>query len=181
MRKVIHVVKLHLILFFRIKQAIFFTIAFPSFLFIVFGSIFDNNENYTFSIYTGVIGITIVSTGFFAIGSLLKKYYALGWLKYLKTLPLSQFLYFVGLIISRFFIYIILLTVLTLLSFFLFDRGIRLSELINIIAGIFIGFFVFSFIGLCLSFTNLKHQTQIGLINIVYFTLIFSSSALSYM
>lgn len=178
MKKIFSTITLHLTLFFRIKQAVFYNIAFPVFIFVVFGSIFGlDNEQYVFDIFTGVIGMTIVSTGLFAIGKVLKEYYVNGWLKYLKKLPIKPIVYFTGIIISRFLTFFLLYIVLFIFSYLFFNRGIEIPEFINIFIATFLGFFIFSFLGLCLSFSHLRFKSEYSLTNITYYIILFTSSA----
>jgi ABC-2 type transport system permease protein len=165
------------LMFLRIKQATFFALAFPIFLFILFGNLFGSSKGDTFNVMSGVIGMTIASSGFFGIGTVIKDYYSSGWLKYLKNLPIRQLNYFIGLIISRLLVLFTLVLVLNLLSFFVFAFTCSVIQLLHIFIGIIVGYTIFCFLGLCLSFSNIKYASETGLSSLIYYIILFSSTA----
>jgi ABC-type multidrug transport system permease subunit len=173
-----HSIYYHLLNFLRVKQAVFFTLAFPLFLFIVFGNIWGlNSKEYISMLFTGVLGMTIASDGLFAIGPVVKEYYASGMIKYLRRLPIHVLTYFFGLIISRILSLLVVLVLLCGISVLLFDYVPQLHQIFNMAIGIVIGLIVFSFIGLCLSFSGIKHGAEKGLTNFVFFGVLFTSNA----
>lgn len=173
-----HSIYYHLLNFLRVKQAVFFTLAFPLFLFIVFGNIWGlNSKEYISMLFTGVLGMTIASDGLFAIGPVVKEYYASGMIKYLRRLPIHVLTYFFGLIISRILSLLVVLVLLCGISVLLFDYVPQLHQILNLAIGIVIGLIVFSFIGLCLSFSGIKHGAEKGLTNFVFFGVLFTSNA----
>jgi ABC-type multidrug transport system permease subunit len=173
-----HSIYYHLLNFLRVKQAVFFTLAFPLFLFIVFGNIWGlNSKEYIGMLFTGVLGMTIASDGLFAIGPVVKEYYASGMIKYLRRLPIHVLTYFFGLIISRILSLLVVLVLLCGISVLLFDYVPQLHQIFNMAIGIVIGLIVFSFIGLCLSFSGIKHGAEKGLTNFVFFGVLFTSNA----
>lgn len=165
------------IIFLRVKQATFFALAFPIFLFLLFGNLFGSTKEDIFNVMSGVIGMTIASSGFFGIGTVIKDYYSSGWLKYLKNLPIKQLNYFIGVIISRVIVLLFLVLVLNLLSFFIFSFTCSIFQFLNILLGIAVGYTIFSFVGLCLSFSNIKYSSETGLANLIYYIILFSSTA----
>jgi ABC-2 type transport system permease protein len=92
--------------------------------------------------------------------------------KYIKQLPLDISFFFMTFIVSRliFFEFIIILLIIT--SYFVFGINAFLDYR-NIFFGSILGFFLFSFLGLCVSFS--KKSSGRTLSNIVYFTFIFVS------
>ena len=167
-----------LLIFFRIKQAVFFTVAFPIFLFVIFGSIWGTKqEDYVSFLLSGIIGMTIASDGLFAIGPVIKEYYSNGLIKYLRKLPFNILLHFVGLIISRVISLILIVIMLCLTAYLMFNYRVTFSELINFIVGVFIGLFVFSFLGLVITFSGIKQGADKGIINFIYFIILFTSNA----
>lgn len=166
-----------LIIFLRIKQAVFFSFAFPIFLFLIFCSIWGSTaENYVSFLLTGILGMTIASEGLLAIGPVIKQYYASGLIRYLKKLPFNILLHFVGLIISR-MISLFYVTIFLCLIAIFFDFHINLHTLYNYIIGIIVGLFVFSFLGLFISFSGIKHSNEKGFLNFIYFIILFTSNA----
>lgn len=173
-----HSVYFHLINYLRIKQAVFFSIAFPIFLFLVFGSIWGiNQEEYVTSLFTGVMGMTIASDGLFAIGPVIKEYYASGLIKYLRKLPMNILSYFIGLIISRIISLFVVLILLSIVSKFVFNYSPSPEQIMNILAGIIVGLFLFAFLGLTISFSGIKNGSEKGLINFVFFGILFTSDS----
>ena len=167
-----------LLIFLRIKQAVFFTVAFPTFLFIIFGSIWGTKqEDYVSFLLSGIIGMTIASDGLFAIGPVIKEYYSNGLIKYLRKLPFNILLHFVGLIISRVISLILIVIMLCLTAYLMFNYRVTFSELISFIVGVFIGLFVFSFLGLVITFSGIKQGADKGIINFIYFIILFTSNA----
>ncbi|WP_282125786.1 ABC transporter permease [Marinifilum flexuosum] len=173
-----HSVYFHLINFLRIKQAVFFSLAFPVFLFVVFGNIWGiNSDRYVISLFTGVLGMTIASDGLFAIGPVIREYYASGIIKYLRRLPINVLTYFIGLIISRIMSLLLVLGVLIIVSRLMFGYSPAMSDLPHLVTGIVVGLFTFSFVGLCLSFSGVKNGNEKGLVNLAFFTVLFTSNA----
>jgi ABC-2 type transport system permease protein len=167
----------HIQVFLRVKQAVFFAFAFPVLIFILFGNLFATNETYIFNLFCGVIGMTIASSGFFGIGTVIREYYANGWLKHLKHLPIHPLTYFTGLISSRIFNLLLLICILSLIGALAFSMFLSLYQFLNILLGVFIGYFIFSFLGLCLSFAAIRQASEYSLSNIIYYILLFTSTA----
>lgn len=167
----------HIQIFLRVKQAVFFAFAFPVLIFVLFGNLFATNDTYLFNLFCGVIGMTIASSGFFGIGTVIREYYANGWLKHLRHLPIHPLTYFTGLIGSRIFNLLLLIGVLSLIGALAFSMILTLPQLVNILAGVFIGYFIFSFLGLCLSFAAIRQSSEYSLSNIIYYLLLFTSTA----
>ncbi|AQW95512.1 ABC transporter permease [Elizabethkingia anophelis] len=170
-------IKYNLIIFSRIKIAVFFSIAFPCFLFVVFGNIWGGYKDYTPFILSGVLGMVIASDGFFAIGPLIREYYSNGLIKYFQKLPFNILLHFAGLIISRIVTLIFTIILLFILAYFIFGYKSSINEFLHYITGAIIGLTIFSFIGLSLSFSVVKQEASKGLSNLIYFLILFTSMA----
>jgi hypothetical protein len=171
----------HLKTFLRIRQAVFWSLIFPIFLFVVFGSIFGmaGDPDFTRFLLTGVITMTIASDGLFAIGSIIKKYYNNGTIRVLQKLPFNILYYFVGVILTRFVILFAVVLALNIVSAGVFSYVLPINYLGNIVGGALLGLVIFSFIGLCVAFSNLNVPSgDKGLINMVYFVILFTSNAL---
>lgn len=167
-----------LLIFLRIKQAVFFTVAFPIFLFVIFGSIWGaQNDGYVSFLLSGIIGMTVASDGLFAIGPVIKEYYANGLIKYLRKLPFNILLHFMGLIISRVISLFFIVFLLCITAFLMFGYVVTFLEIINFIIGVFVGLFIFSFLGLVIIFSGVKQAADKGIINFVYFIILFTSNA----
>lgn len=167
-----------LLIFLRIKQAVFFTVAFPVFLFVVFGSIWGaQHDGYVSFLLSGVIGMTVASDGLFAIGPVIKEYYSNGLIKYLRKLPFNILLHFMGLVVSRIIALLFIVFLLCITAFFMFDYSVTSLEIVNFTAGIFLGLLVFSFLGLTITFSVMKQGTDRGITNFIYFIILFTSNA----
>lgn len=167
-----------LLIFLRIKQAVFFTVAFPIFLFVIFGSIWGaQNDGYVSFLLSGIIGMTVASDGLFAIGPVIKEYYANGLIKYLRKLPFNILLHFMGLIISRVISLFFIVFLLCITAFLMFGYVVTFLEIINFIIGVFVGLFIFSFLGLVIIFSGVKQAADKGITNFVYFIILFTSNA----
>lgn len=167
------------LMFLRIKQAVFFSLVFPVFLFFIFGSLWgSDNKDYISLLLSGIIGMTVASDGLFAIGPVVKEYYASGLIKYLRKLPFNILWHFTGLILSRIISLICIAVLLCLTARLVFDYSVTLPQMLHFMLGIFIGLFLFSFMGLVITFSGIKHSSSSGMINLIYFIMLFTSKAL---
>tara|TARA_B100000768_G_C11283481_1_gene380254 strand:+ start:2300 stop:3013 length:714 start_codon:yes stop_codon:yes gene_type:complete len=167
-----------LLIFIRIKQAVFFTIVFPIFLFVIFGSIWGaDDDDYVSFLLSGIIGMTIASDGLFAIGPVIRDYYSNGLIKYLRKLPFNILLHFMGLVFSRVISLIFIVFFLCITAYLMFGYTVTSLEIVNFIIGVFVGLLVFSFLGLVITFSGIKQVADKGIINFIYFTILFTSNA----
>ena len=164
------------LMFLRIKQAVFFSLVFPVFLFFIFGNLWGTaDKDYISLLLSGIIGMTVASDGLFAVGPVVKEYYSSGLIKYLRKLPFNILWHFTGLILSRIISLLFILALLCLTAKLAFDYSVTLSQLLDFVSGIFIGLFLFSFMGLVITFSGIKHNSSTGLINLIYFIMLFTS------
>lgn len=164
------------LMFLRIKQAVFFSLVFPVFLFFIFGNLWGTaDKDYISLLLSGIIGMTVASDGLFAVGPVVKEYYSSGLIKYLRKLPFNILWHFTGLILSRIISLLFILALLCLTAKLAFDYSVTLSQLLDFVSGIFIGLFLFSFTGLVITFSGIKHNSSTGLINLIYFIMLFTS------
>ena len=166
-------IKYQLLIYLRIKQAVFFSIAFPVFLFVIFGNIWGVNEGYIPFLLSGIIGMTIASDGLFAVGPVIREYYTNGLIKYFRKLPFNILLHFAGLIISRIISLIFTIGILCIISYFVFGFLPSFNNFTHYIVGAILGLTIFSFIGLILSFSGIKGGADKGLSNLIYFIILF--------
>jgi len=167
-----------LLIFLRIKQAVFFSLAFPIFLFVIFGSIWGGtNPDYIPFLLSGVLGMTIASEGLFVVGPVIKEYYANGLIKYFKKLPFNVLWHFIALITSRVIVFFVTLLLLVVVAKIVFACSVGVYQILHFALGALIGLFVFSFIGLCLAFFGIKYESTKGMTNFIYFILLFTSTA----
>lgn len=177
-------INIQLLTFLRIKQAVFFSFAFPLFLFIVFRTIFGGigtspDKDYTIFLLSGIICMTLASDGLFAIGTFIKRYYLNGTLRILRRMPISIIVFITGVVISRFIITITLVFFLNIVSLVIYNSHFLLHDTLSIFTGVFMGLWIFSFLGLCLSFSHIRiGDAEKNVVNLVYFFLLFTSNAL---
>lgn len=162
----------------RTKQAVFFTVAFPIFMFIIMSSIWGRAyDGYIAFVLSGVICMTIASDGMFAVGTIIKNYYITGYIKYIKKFPINIAVFFMGTIIAKIINLSVITLFLRLIASFFFNYKLTAIDLLHSFIGIITGLIVFSFIGLVITFSNIKYVSEKGAINIVYFILLFTSDA----
>ncbi len=166
----------------RMKQALFFTLFFPIFLFVLFGNLWGaGNDTYVPFILTGILGMTAATEGIFAIGPAVKDYYGSGILRYFKKLPFPILVHFTGLIISQLLMLLLATLLLLLAAFLAFGMPITLSLLGRVAAGVSVGVVLFGFVGLATAFLTLKSPTGTGQkggpANFVYYIVVFLSNA----
>ena len=157
----------------RIRIAAFFSIVFPIMLFFIFSSIWGNNNGYVFFILTGIVCLMTISEGLFSVGPVVRDYYSSGMVKYIKQFPLDISFFFMTFIVSKLIFFQFIIFLLSLAAYFVFDTNV-FNNYFPILIGSILGFILFSFLGLCVSFFS-KSSSGRTLSNIVYFTLIFVS------
>lgn len=161
----------------RIKQAMFFTVIFPAFIFLIFSSIWGiTDKNYCVFLLTGICAMTITSDGLFALGGVIKQYYTSGVMKFIKVMPYNIITHIISLVFSRMIYILLSFSILFVLGKILFGVTLNVSQYFSILTGLVLGLIEFSFLGLLISFTNMKAESEKGLINIIYFGLIFFSN-----
>lgn len=166
----------HLLAFTRDKQALFLNAFFPVMLLIIFSFIWGaNNSEHAYFLLIGIIGMTILNEGLFSIGPVLKGFYSIKLIQYLKKMPCNPVYYFLGLITSRIIVMIIVCCILIIVSHFF---GVRMSlfNYINIFLGVTIGFTIFAFIGLVFAFSNLGKSLGKNFTNVFQFGVLFVSN-----
>lgn len=124
---------------------------------------------------SGIIGMTIASDGFFAVGPVIREYYTNGLIKYFRKLSFNILLHFAGLIISRILSLLFAILILCILSYSVFGYQPSISNFIHYVLGTIMGLTIFSFIDLCLSFSDIKGNADKGLSNLFYFGMLFTS------
>jgi ABC-type polysaccharide/polyol phosphate export permease len=167
----------------RMKQAMFFTLAFPLFLFVLFGNLWGQGDpDHLLFTLTGILGMNVATEGIFAIGPAIKDYNSSGILRYFKKLPFNILTHFFGLISSQLMLMLLSTALLLLVGAVVF--GIRITPALigQVLAGLTAGLTVFGFIGLSVAFLNVKKTgggvAQRGsLASAVYYVLVFLSDA----
>ncbi|MEM1324062.1 MAG: ABC transporter permease [Bacteroidota bacterium] len=164
----------------RNRAALFWALTFPLFIYTVFYLIFGvfNDEDYATFLLTGVLAMTIAANGLFGVGSIVKRIYQGGTIRLMKKMPLNILSYFVGMVLNRFIMLIGLFLFLNVAAFFISGQMIGPAQIPSVILGLFVGLWIFSFVGLTLSFGNIKKNSEYSIVNIIYFLMLFTSNAL---
>ncbi|WP_112378582.1 ABC transporter permease [Flagellimonas maritima] len=177
MKSLLLSIKYSLKIYMRIKVALFFSIVFPVLLLVIFGSIWGITEpDYLFFLVSGITGMNLLSQGLYSTGTVIKQYYQQNTIRFLKSIPLNIFSYFLGLVFCRAIVVIASIIILTLVSYFVFGYLLTASEFLSLLIGSIIGLVMFSFMGLLISFfgsfkPDKDSSKEIG--NLVYFLMIF--------
>lgn len=160
----------------HVKQAIFFSVVFPIFLFVIMTSLWGNiNVDYSYFMLTGVIGMNIASEGIFSIGQSIKRYYMSGMIKYIRKMPFSVFFYMMSIVVAKIINLIFIIAIMYAIGVIFFECMITPIDIMNTISGLLIGLILFSFIGLVLYFVNIRIESEKSMVHIVYLLTIFVS------
>lgn len=164
------------LIFLRVKIAVFFTFVFPTFIFICFSSIWGyQNPTYYKFILTGVIIMTVMSDALFSVGDIIANYYQEGFVKFYRSLPTSMMKYLGALISSRILISFASSLLLLTIAIVFFEAEFSGSEFLYIIAGIISAFFMFSLVGLTVAFSMGDKGGSKSINNFIFFILLFLS------
>jgi len=163
----------------RVKQAIFFSAVFPLVLFLVFSSIWGgaHDQEYNYRLLTGIVGATLTSEGLYAIGGVVRNYYDSKLIRFFRVTPINITLHFLSIVISRLIFMGGTVLALLLLAFLLYGLTLSLAQMMYIAIGMLLGLTLFSAMGLMINFMDLKNRVSSGLVNFIYFILIFLSNA----
>lgn len=166
------------VIFVRLRQAMFFTIVFPAFLYLVFGFIFGTpgDREYYLFLMTGVAGATALSDGLFAVGPVVRQFYNNGFIGYVRQMPHPS-AHVGGLFLSRYVVLFVVVLILMLIGLLFFGTVPDLAATLRLLAAIGLGFTAFSVIGLAVSFLGDRMDNGKGFGNVLYFVVIFTSPA----
>ena len=178
MRALLSTIWYQLVIFFRLKESLFFIWMFPLLLFAVFGSLWSwGNAGYVPFLLTGVLGLVITNEGFYAVGAVVRDYYTSGLIRYIGKLPAGIVVFFIGYAVSRFVSLIIISLLLCILSFLMFDYWVSLVDFAQIMIGAVVGVVILGSIGLCISFSGVKRSSTNAIMNILGYSMLFTSDA----
>lgn len=163
----------------RIKQVFFFSVVFPVFIFVLFNFIWntDGDPQITRFFLSGILMATCVSEGIYALSNTFKKYALSGFILYLQKMftRSTVVLYFLGLIISRLFVFACISGALITISVLFFNLR-DWFFIFRLLAVLPVCIFIFSFLGLALSFTGIKNIEH-SLNHVVFYLVVFTSDA----
>ncbi|MEL6134200.1 MAG: ABC transporter permease [Bacteroidota bacterium] len=162
----------------RIKEAFFFVLVFPIFLFVVFSNLWGAlTADYIPRLLTGVIAMSVASDGLFSIGYIAKSSIGTGLIKILNKRPEKVLAHYGGIALSHIFMLTLVSLVLHVVAFIFFNIEITLSGLLYTELGIIAGITLFAMMGLVITFIDPRPEAGRGWPNFVQFTLLFSSEA----
>lgn len=163
----------------RIKQVFFFSVVFPVFIFVLFSFIWntDGDPQITRFFLSGILMAACVSEGIYALSNTFKKYVLSGFILYLQKMftRSTVVLYFLALVISRLLVFACISGVLIAISVFFFNLR-DMAFILRLLAVLPVCIFIFSFLGLALSFTGIKNIEH-SLNHIVFYLVVFTSDA----
>ena len=163
-------------MFFRQKQAMFFTFFFPVFLLVLFIAVWGRVPGYKNFLLPGIIGMVILTDAFHSVGLVVGYYRWQGYLKRLRTTPLKTWLYFSGIILNRAIIMLAVSFILLLIGILVFRipfKGNILFFSLTIILG------SLTFIVIAIPLISLSSSEEKGnlLTNFIAYPMLFLSSA----
>ena len=163
----------------RVKQAIFFSSVFPLLLFVMFTSIWggSHDQEYNFFLLTGIMCATLASEGLYAIGAVVKNYYETKLIRFFRVTPINVLIHFLSIVLSRLIFVTITLVALLILAYFMYGLIISAGQFLQIYVGLVVGLIMFSSLGLMISFSSLKEQSSSGVVNFIFFVIVFLSNA----
>jgi ABC-2 type transport system permease protein len=122
----------------------------------------------------GVICMTVVSTGLFAIGMVVVAYREKGKLRRLSVTPLPKPVFIAGQMVNRYFIVLMQSFVLMALGMFMFDVHLA-GNLLDFIAALTVGMLAFIAIGFLVASVASTTETASGITNTIFLPMIFLS------
>jgi ABC-2 type transport system permease protein len=165
-----------LVTYLRIKEAVFYALVFPVFLFVLFGSIWGaRSSGYVAFLLSGIIAMNALSQGLFAVGPIMREYYGNNVVKFMRNLPFNVLHHFTGLMLCRMAVIIgtvLLLVAAAALVFGFVPTGI---DIMWYIIGSVLGLALSSFLGLLVGFFANNGETVKAVVNVLYFGMIFLS------
>lgn len=165
-----------LVTYLRIKEAVFYALVFPVFLFVLFGSIWGaQSSGYVAFLLSGVIAMNAVSQGLFAVGPIMREYYANNVVKFMRNLPFNVLHHFMGLLLCRVAVITGTLMLLVIASILVFGHYPPASSVAWYLLGSVLGLTLSSFLGLLVGFWANNGETVKAIVNVLYFGMIFLS------
>lgn len=164
--------------FLRVREAFFFAVVFPVFLFVLFGYIWGEggSNEYVAFLLSGIVGMTIANDALYGFGPIIKAYRENHLLKLLRVLPMRAELHFAGLFLSRVAVMLITLGLLYLASGLFFGYWPSTAQVLLFLAGVLAGTVLFALLSLLITFLG-KRNSDTSLLNIIFFFMLFISGA----
>jgi len=171
MRLFLHELRTEQVLFWRNREAAFFTFFLPVIFFLVFGSIYGNDRisgiRGAAFLEAGMIGYGVASTAFAGLAITMVIRRESGVLKRIRSTPLPPWTYLVSVLVSTFITFLIEAVILILLGRLLFSVGLP-SRPLSLLAALVIGAAAFAALGLGLTGLVRSAEGSSAVVNFVY-------------
>jgi ABC-2 type transport system permease protein len=173
MRLFVHEVRAQQLLFWRNREAAFFTFFLPVIFFLIFGSVYGNDyikkEHVKGSHFleAGMIGYGVAATCFAGLGISMVVRREAGILKRIRATPLPPATYLVGVLASTFVVFLIEAAIIIAIGRTLFSVGIP-NRLLSLLAVLVLGAVAFAAMGLGITALVRSSEGSSAVINAVY-------------
>lgn len=165
----------HFKMFLRNKNELFYLWLFPLMLFLLFSSLWGYNGGYVRFLLFGIVGMSVMNNGLVSTGPFLNEQYKSGMLKLLNKQDFKIIYYFIGYILSKAIIIILISSSLAIIGNVVYNCQIDIKSTGNCLMGIIAGMLIFSFISLDITLICIKTNTFSTIINLINYIILFSS------
>jgi len=170
-RRFLHELRTEQLLFWRNREAAFFTFFLPVIFFLVFGSIYGDSEiagiRGASFLEAGMIGYGVASTAFAGLAITMTIRRESGVLKRIRSTPLPPATYLTAVLASTFITFLVEATLLILLGLVLFDVPLPVRP-VSLFFVLVIGSLAFAAMGLGLSGFVRSAEGSSAVVNFVY-------------
>ena len=171
MRLFVHEVKTEQVLFWRNREAAFFTFFLPVIFFLVFGSIYGNDTisgiHGAAFLEAGMIGYGVASTAFAGLAITMVIRRESGVLKRIRATPLPPWTYLLAVLVSTFITFLVEAVLLIGLGRILFSVGLP-TRPFSLFVALLIGAAAFAAMGLGLTSVVRSAEGSSAVVNFVY-------------
>ncbi len=173
MRLFLHELKTEQVLFWRNREAAFFTFFLPVIFFLVFGSIYGNSritkEHLRAAPFleAGMIGYGVASTAFAGLAITMVIRRESGVLKRIRATPLPPWTYLLAVLVSTFITFLVEAAILIGLGRLLFHVGLP-TRALSLFVALVIGACSFAALGLALTSLVRSSEGSSAVVNFVY-------------
>jgi ABC-2 type transport system permease protein len=170
-RLFVHEVKTEQVLFWRNREAAFFTFFLPVIFFLVFGSIYGNDRisgiHGAAFLEAGMIGYGVASTAFAGLAITMVIRRESGVLKRIRATPLPPWTYLIAVLVSTFITFLVEAVLLIGLGRILFSVGLP-TRPFSLFVALLIGAAAFAAMGLGLTSVVRSAEGSSAVVNFVY-------------
>jgi ABC-2 type transport system permease protein len=173
MKLFLHEVRTEQLLFWRNREAAFFTFLLPVIFFLVFGSIYGNStitkENVRAAPFleAGMIGYGVASTAFAGLAITMVIRRESGVLKRIRATPLPPAIYLLAVLTSTFIVFLVETAIIVAIGRLLFSVAVP-DRPFSLLAGLVVGAVAFAAMGLGLTSAVRSAEGSSAVVNFVY-------------